>query len=45
MPLPSSGLTAFTFLKNLNIKITSNSIPPTSLNFRRLVYCLSLVNK
>ena len=45
MPLPGLGLVAFTFLKNLNIKITSSSIRLASPNFRRLVYCLSPVNK
>ena len=43
-PLPSLGLAAFISLRNLNIRITSSSTPPTSLNFRRLVYYLSLVN-
>ena len=45
MPLSSSGLVVFTFLKNLNIKIINNSILLASPNLRRLVYCLNLVNK
>jgi hypothetical protein len=44
-PLPSLGLAAFTFLKNLNIRITSSGTPPTSLNLRRLAYYLSPANK
>ena len=44
-PLPNLGLMAFTFLRNLNIKITSNNIQLISPNFRCLAYCLSLVNK
>jgi len=44
-PLLGLGMAAFTSLRNLNIRITNSGIPLTSLNFRRLVYYLSLVNK